>query len=226
MRTCTSLTSSTNQPAPWSSSTLYHSPRRRPRSSANSPLPRAHPIAPFTLLLVLRRSVPDEHEDRRLGDHEVLAPFECDLHRRLAEEQRIVAHARLHRQVLYLGPANLPWLVVHARGLGHRRARAGCHHAATLHLARFDRRRRQVEADVGALFPLFGRDEHPVAYDDEPLGRGRLVRHGHQYRDRKSTRLNSSHPSISYAVFCLKKKKTSQCHTSRQLNASATYTLV
>src|SRR4051794_21313258 len=26
-------------------------------------------------------------------------------------------------------------------------------------------------------------------------------------KDRKSTRLNSSHPSISYAVFCLKKKK-------------------
>src|SRR4051794_41211854 len=28
-------------------------------------------------------------------------------------------------------------------------------------------------------------------------------------RDRKSTRLNSSHPSISYAVFCLKKKQAS-----------------
>src|SRR2546430_13288474 len=28
-------------------------------------------------------------------------------------------------------------------------------------------------------------------------------------RDRKSTRLNSSHSQISYAVFCLKKKKTS-----------------
>src|SRR4051794_2065504 len=28
-----------------------------------------------------------------------------------------------------------------------------------------------------------------------------------KYLDRKSTRLNSSHPSISYAVFCLKKKK-------------------
>src|SRR5438876_10571505 len=27
--------------------------------------------------------------------------------------------------------------------------------------------------------------------------------------DRKSTRLNSSHPSISYAVFCLKKKNSS-----------------
>src|SRR5207248_5629744 len=29
-------------------------------------------------------------------------------------------------------------------------------------------------------------------------------------RDRKSTRLNSSHRTISYAVFCLKKKKTSK----------------
>src|SRR5690348_17987161 len=29
-------------------------------------------------------------------------------------------------------------------------------------------------------------------------------------KDRKSTRLNSSHPSISYAVFCLKKKKPKQ----------------
>src|SRR5690348_17515800 len=33
-------------------------------------------------------------------------------------------------------------------------------------------------------------------------------REGHLRLDRKSTRLNSSHPSISYAVFCLKKKKT------------------
>src|SRR5690348_18198316 len=29
----------------------------------------------------------------------------------------------------------------------------------------------------------------------------------YEFIDRKSTRLNSSHPSISYAVFCLKKKK-------------------
>src|SRR5438309_6489701 len=29
--------------------------------------------------------------------------------------------------------------------------------------------------------------------------------------DRKSTRLNSSHSSISYAVFCLKKKTTAHC---------------
>src|SRR3712207_7280174 len=30
------------------------------------------------------------------------------------------------------------------------------------------------------------------------------------HRDRKSTRLNSSHANISYAVFCLKKKKNKQ----------------
>src|SRR5690349_22128140 len=35
-------------------------------------------------------------------------------------------------------------------------------------------------------------------------GRGGAVHHGR--RDRKSTRLNSSHVEISYAVFCLKKK--------------------
>src|SRR3712207_6951327 len=33
---------------------------------------------------------------------------------------------------------------------------------------------------------------------------------GSQERDRKSTRLNSSHANISYAVFCLKKKKKLQ----------------
>src|SRR5689334_24808689 len=36
-------------------------------------------------------------------------------------------------------------------------------------------------------------------------------------RDRKSTRLNSSHSSISYAVFCLKKKKK---HTNRIISAN------
>src|SRR5699024_11752498 len=36
-----------------------------------------------------------------------------------------------------------------------------------------------------------------------------LARRKKSARDRKSTRLNSSHVSISYAVFCLKKKKNS-----------------
>src|SRR5690625_5890157 len=34
-------------------------------------------------------------------------------------------------------------------------------------------------------------------------------------QDRKSTRLNSSHVAISYAVFCLKKKKTENIHEIR-----------
>src|SRR2546430_6021711 len=36
--------------------------------------------------------------------------------------------------------------------------------------------------------------------------------------DRKSTRLNSSHSQISYAVFCLKKKKTLVAKASTQLS--------
>src|SRR5437870_10783914 len=44
-----------------------------------------------------------------------------------------------------------------------------------------------------------------------PGGVGRALhaegRHARRRRDRKSTRLNSSHVAISYAVFCLKKKK-------------------
>src|SRR3989442_4516299 len=40
-------------------------------------------------------------------------------------------------------------------------------------------------------------------------------REGDRIRDRKSTRLNSSHVRISYAVFCLKKKKNINVSTSR-----------
>src|SRR5215510_15257899 len=47
--------------------------------------------------------------------------------------------------------------------------------------------------------------------DDNPCCRRSPVRHL-QRRDRKSTRLNSSHVAISYAVFCLKKKKQHICY--------------
>src|SRR5690348_18387930 len=62
--------------------------------------------------------------------------------------------------------------------------------------------RRPAHLDQGRLGAyLFA---HP-----ELLHRPKSLRHrGRPARpDRKSTRLNSSHPSISYAVFCLKKKK-------------------
>src|SRR5260221_3502553 len=41
-------------------------------------------------------------------------------------------------------------------------------------------------------------------------------------RDRKSTRLNSSHTVISYAVFCLKKKKTHFSHMMRTSDVNTT----
>src|SRR5688572_31225851 len=50
-----------------------------------------------------------------------------------------------------------------------------------------------------------------AAHDLERREEGRGPQPGHQCgldpADRKSTRLNSSHSQISYAVFCLKKKK-------------------
>src|SRR3712207_6985543 len=45
----------------------------------------------------------------------------------------------------------------------------------------------------------------------------------HPVQDRKSTRLNSSHANISYAVFCLKKKK--QSHFQAYLYALSTLSL-
>src|SRR5258708_11160838 len=68
------------------------------------------------------------------------------------------------------------------------------------------------------LFPyttLFRSDIEPGGNFTLPLREGR--KRGTRFRDRKSTRLNSSHQIISYAVFCLKKKKTTQKSTIDQL---------
>src|SRR2546428_5070852 len=71
------------------------------------------------------------------------------------------------------------------------------------------------------LFPyttLFRSSRPRVAPRLLPGGRRHAVRRGRDRRadpaepDRKSTRLNSSHDQISYAVFCLKKKKKANVH--------------
>src|SRR5688572_32491991 len=57
--------------------------------------------------------------------------------------------------------------------------------------------------------PIFAPAKPPVARDRRSA-RPRSAEHERAVRlaeDRKSTRLNSSHSQISYAVFCLKKKK-------------------
>src|SRR3712207_7323085 len=47
-----------------------------------------------------------------------------------------------------------------------------------------------------------------VRVDETGPGHAQSLRRRVHLGDRKSTRLNSSHANISYAVFCLKKKKT------------------
>src|SRR3712207_8869732 len=60
-----------------------------------------------------------------------------------------------------------------------------------------DHRKPPLQRAVGVAVDLGG----VVPVGHEALGAVRVR------RDRKSTRLNSSHANISYAVFCLKKKK-------------------
>src|SRR5438876_8197394 len=58
--------------------------------------------------------------------------------------------------------------------------------------------------------------EHDVAADRRCRHlRGDAGLVAREATDRKSTRLNSSHPSISYAVFCLKKKKKKNKQTHK-----------
>src|SRR2546430_6342719 len=70
---------------------------------------------------------------------------------------------------------------------------------------------------------------HETQFDKRPNSVGQqavvdLVYVG-EVIDRKSTRLNSSHSQISYAVFCLKKKKTKSSITSYNTH-STVWTLV
>src|SRR3712207_7856391 len=69
--------------------------------------------------------------------------------------------------------------------------------------------RSALSAAAYATANVGGRHCRVPARKHEELHRRQLVVHGIDLSlDRKSTRLNSSHANISYAVFCLKKKKT------------------
>src|SRR5688572_32618774 len=79
-----------------------------------------------------------------------------------------------------------------------------------------------------AVVPQLPADRQTLPSRAHPLrgregGRGR---HDHlpvREEDRKSTRLNSSHSQISYAVFCLKKKKN---HKSARAPCSSRHTII
>src|SRR3712207_8722867 len=64
----------------------------------------------------------------------------------------------------------------------------------------------RVEADRAPGFPC------RVSLEDARPGETLVLVHYEHLRDRKSTRLNSSHANISYAVFCLKKNKRRYRH--------------
>src|SRR5262245_748525 len=62
----------------------------------------------------------------------------------------------------------------------------------------------EVERNGARLDFVFGSRSHPMATSAQVA---LALVEDDTVRDRKSTRLNSSHLGISYAVFCLKKKK-------------------
>src|SRR5258707_12588988 len=70
-------------------------------------------------------------------------------------------------------------------------------------------------SDVARLFPDYRRRERELYQRTKifpimhliAIRRDLYERQRNEMQDRKSTRLNSSHANISYAVFCLKKKK-------------------
>src|SRR5712664_4624379 len=72
------------------------------------------------------------------------------------------------------------------------------------------------------IYPLSLHDALPISAGGRADPLPRLLRRGRaaRGRDRKSTRLNSSHDQISYAVFCLQKKKNTKevTHYKHQTN--------
>src|SRR5207248_10288466 len=65
----------------------------------------------------------------------------------------------------------------------------------------------------------FALQNHPASDDCvSAFPRGQFAHDQGKALDRKSTRLNSSHRTISYAVFCLKKKKKKKSNNIQYLN--------
>src|SRR5438045_7428631 len=68
-----------------------------------------------------------------------------------------------------------------------------------------------IYSDDGKALATGDADGHLRIFDSTSLREVVRVK-AHEREDRKSTRLNSSHLGISYAVFCLKKKKNNKAH--------------
>src|SRR6266480_2179121 len=132
----------------------------------------------------------------RFGRSDLL-PSECE--RLFRDRAYGIDVVKINALQFIYGGINVPWhgdIDDEERAIQalpqHRREYLGCQQR------RFRCCRREQNVDLTAL-------RRPI-----------IERHGapayglRQLADRKSTRLNSSHMSISYAVFCLKKKKKTQ----------------
>src|SRR2546427_6973769 len=137
-----------------------------------------------------------------------------------------MSHATIHatlaaRDVLTI--PSPPWRsrIVSTRGRLRFRGRADYwqkYHSRSWKTARGRRRlgfpvqRAHSRDDVGTAVPAQGQRNRKA---DSIIN---AAAHG----DRKSTRLNSSHSQISYAVFCLKKKKRNATNTTQGVTSPST----
>src|SRR2546427_238648 len=119
---------------------------------------------------------------------------------------RVAVDARAHR----VCQGKRPEALGHAEtGRARVPASGGDHDHAVRCLRAVDRRSRRALQDLDVLDVV--RVQVGDAVDRVVLARRVTTGRGGGDGDRKSTRLNSSHSQISYAVFCLKKKKTTSC---------------
>src|SRR5215831_2824576 len=113
--------------------------------------------------------ISNECKNRRLGHDEVSIALEGYLDRRLAEKERVIAGACLHRNELRRPLRHPPRLVAEGIRTRHGEARTGRNDGPTLHGLILERRRRQVQSDIRPLLALFATDENAIADDDELL---------------------------------------------------------
>src|SRR5947208_6747475 len=124
-----------------------------------------------------------------------------------------------------------------AAGMPHVRTNAEAPASLLETIAQPDAQGQKLLRDAADTMKLTARGYHRVLRvartladldGAEKIGRLHLAE-ALSYRDRKSTRLNSSHQIISYAVFCLKKKKkknqekNEEIKQAKRINNSETY---
>src|SRR5437762_3423495 len=135
------------------------------------------------------------------------------------------ARTRTDKDIFYNPDAGLPRAERELAAAATSRFN-GCLYCASVHArhaATYSKREADVQRllDAGVTADLGERWNAIVAASVALTATPSTFGPEHVDRDRKSTRLNSSHRCISYAVFCLKKKKTTQLYAPAKNTSSA-----